>query len=203
MKAKEMFQLDQVRAKINGVNVRSEMHGQEHVPACDISLTVKMSNDVLAYFDPSLKGALYSRGTDKSKQGDIIGGVSDAPVLRFPLLGMPLQWDWEGAGYSMTIHYGVTGQDIVLDVGVDKIRLKCLDGGTIELTFRAQANPEESQIGRLAMLIQCDATITLAPPKADATENDPLFGDGESDDPPAEKPKRSRKGRDEAEQAFT
>jgi len=198
-----MFQLDQARAKINGVNVRSELHGQEHVPACDISMTVKMSNDVLAFFDPALKGLLYSRDTDKSKQGDMLGGVSDAPVLRFPLLGMPLQWDWEGVGYCLTIHYGVTGQDIVLDVGVGKIRLECLDGGTVELTFRAQAHPEESQIGRLAMLIQCDATITLEPPKAGATASDPMFGDGQSDEPPAKNPKRSRKGREEAEQAFT
>lgn len=199
----EMFQLDKRRAKINGVNVRSELHGEEHVPACDISLTVALGNDVLSYFDPALKVSLYAQDVGQAKQSDMIGGVSDSPVLRFPSLG-PLNWGWKGAGYELTIHYGVTGDDIVMFVDIDKFRIACLDGGTVEVTFRAQAHPDEVSIGRLAMMIQCEADITLSPPVPEAgSGGGPLFGkDGAEQEPRDEKPAKSRRARKEAETSF-
>lgn len=191
------FQLDNQRSKINGVNVRSELHGSEHVPACDISISTKLSNDALAFFDAALKGALYSRDTDKSKQGDLVGGISDAPVFRFPLLCMPLQWDWVGAGYTLTVHYGVGGIDIVLDVDVDKIKIDCMEGGTVEVSFRCQAHPTEAKLGRLCTLIQCEVNITLDPPTAEQAQESLTPENTEK------KQKRGRgKAREEAESAF-
>lgn len=202
------FELQKARAKITSVNVRAEIHGDNRVPACDIKVSVKMSNAALDHFATGLKEAIFSGG--EPKQGDMLGGVSSLTSRRFPNLGV-LTWDWKGAGYDFTAHYGVDGsQDIDLKADIDGFRFNCEEGGTVEIGFRAQAHPTEAQLGRLCTLIQCEVDITLTPPKAESQKQGELPG-GEPQTHSAETPQGEKKNgagrsrsraREAAENAF-
>lgn len=55
-----MIELNQ-RVHITHVGNRIEMHGDEHVIATDIKIEVKVSNDMLSEFHPTLKSFLFER----------------------------------------------------------------------------------------------------------------------------------------------
>lgn len=156
-----MFSLLKQNAKLYSFNPRSEIHGEDKVPAADLSFSIKVSNDVLSEFDPLLKSSLYA----KSDQGDIEPG--HLPSLKFPKMGA-VKWAQEFVGYEATIHYGVTEKDniVLYDCQIDKIRFECQDGGIVVMIFRIVAHPEERAAGRLCGMIQQDVTLSLAAPEA-------------------------------------
>jgi hypothetical protein len=162
-----MFELTQQLAKLQDVNPRSELHGDEHKLAADLKFELKMPNDCLAFFDESLKSSLYRK--DGAVQGELIDDPHHLTSLKFPKLGT-LHWDHDFAGYVTTFHIGATEKDnIVLgDCQLDKWKLDPQDGGTVGITFRCIAHPGEEELGRLCSMIQQNVTITLDPPEADA-----------------------------------
>lgn len=159
-----MFSLNEQNAKIQNVNARAELHGDEHVTACDIKIDVKLGNDALAEFHPSLKAFLYLKDAD-AKQGELIDDANHMTKLRMPLLGA-LKYGWEGAGYQLTVHQGLGGPaDIILgDCEVDHIVINPQEGGTVAITARIIAHPNAGDIGKLCTLIQQEVPITLEPP---------------------------------------
>jgi hypothetical protein len=79
-----------------------------------------------------------------------------------------IRWDHALVGADVRFSIGISGQsDIQLDcVDVNKFRLSPQQGGTVTVTFRIQAHPDETQLGRLGMLIGHDLTLTITPPAA-------------------------------------
>jgi hypothetical protein len=159
------------KAKLASVNIRSEKHGAELVPAVDLKLTMDASNDILAKFDTALKESLYAAiPKDESEQQDLDGvdPVSDLKKLKFPKLAMPIKWEHSGAGYELHIDYGLGGDsNLVLDkCDVNNFAMDCKEGGTVELSMRIQVSkvPEEI-LGKLAGLVQHDIHIILTAPK--------------------------------------
>ena len=59
-----MFSLANQAAKLVNVNPRAELHGADKKLAVDLKFEIKVSNDVLSEFDPSLKGSLYKKADD-------------------------------------------------------------------------------------------------------------------------------------------
>jgi hypothetical protein len=161
-----MFSLTNQKAKLDAVNPRAELHGNDTKLACDLKISIKVSNDVLSEFHPSLKGCLYT--ANESAQADLIQEPGHLPSLRFPQMGA-IKWDKDFAGYTVVIPYGATGKDdIVLgDCTVDNFKFDCQDGGTVGVSFRVIAHPEEGQMGRLCSMIQGEVEVTLTPPSAD------------------------------------
>jgi hypothetical protein len=156
-----MFSLLQKEVRLDHVNPRMEKHGDEHVPACDLKFAFRASNDVLSEFDPGLKAALYGRPDEP----DLVDEPGYMPRLRFPLMGR-VKWAKEFAGYTLTYHAGVDERsDIVLElVELDRFGFTCMDGGTVEVSFRARCNPDASVIGRLCGVMQSEISCTLMPP---------------------------------------
>ena len=58
-----MFSLHNQAAKLMSVNPRAEINGTDHVMAADLKLEIKVSNDLLSEFDPSLKSRSTRRTT--------------------------------------------------------------------------------------------------------------------------------------------
>ncbi|MBR0568390.1 hypothetical protein J5J83_19890 [Azoarcus sp. L1K30] len=162
-----MFSLQNQRAKLINLNPRAELHGEDKHLACDLKFEIKVSNDVLSEFHPSLKSALYKKESDAA-QGELIDDPSHLSGLRFPELG-PIKWGWEGAGYEVTMHIGVSGKGnaFLLDCEVDSFRFACQEGGTVVVSFRVIAHPDAADLGRMCELIQQEVEITLTPPSAD------------------------------------
>ena len=161
-----MFSLANQAAKLTSVNPRAEIHGTDHVMAADLKFEIKVGNDVLSEFDPSLKSSLYKKAD--GPQGELITDAGHLPSLKFPLMG-PVKWGKEFSGYETVIHYGVSGaQDIhLIDCEVDNFRFDCQDGGTVAVSFRVIAHPEPTELGRLCEMIQQEVEMSLIEPEAD------------------------------------
>ena len=164
-----MFSLQEQTVKLINVNPRTELHGDEHVLAVDLTLETKSSNDVLSEFDASLKSALYRKADASSSQAGLLDDEPGyLPSLKFPLMG-PVKYGWEGVGYDATVHYGISGKDNVVLSGtkVDSFRFECCEGGTVVTKFRVIAHPKTEDIGRLAESIQQEITLSLVPPSSE------------------------------------
>ena len=161
-----MFSLANQAAKLTSVNPRAEIHGTDHVMAADLKFEIKVGNDVLSEFDPSLKSSLYKKAD--GPQGELITDAGHLPSLKFPLMG-PVKWGKDFSGYETVIHYGVSGaQDIhLIDCEVDGFRFDCQDGGTVAVSFRVIAHPEPNELGRLCEMIQQEVEMSLIEPEAD------------------------------------
>lgn len=152
------------------VNVRTELHGEVHVPAVDVGLRLTAANDVLTQFDGALKAMLYGNkggsAPAEGAQGEIDGidPITDLPNLRSHVLEQPVKLATEGAGYTMTIEVGL-GQLVVEKCEVKKFRANCLEGGTVELSFQVQAaGVDEATVGKLAMMLGNKVNLTLRAP---------------------------------------
>lgn len=158
-----MFSLANQAAKLTSVNPRAEIHGQDHVMAADLKFEIKVGNDVLSEFDPSLKSSLYKKAD--GPQGELIQEAGHLPSLKFPLMG-PVKWGKELSGYEVVVHYGVSGKgDIrLLTCEVDQFRFDCQDGGTVVVGFRVIAHPESVELGRLCEMIQQEVELSLIEP---------------------------------------
>ena len=172
-----MFCLKNQAAKLVNVNPRAELHGQDKKLAVDLKFEVKLSNDFLSEFDPSLKSAIY-RAADAG-EGDLLANEpGNLPKLKFPMMGA-IKWGKQLAGYEVVIHYGISGtQDIHLcETDVDNFRFHCQDGGTVVVAFRVIAHPESNDLGRLCEMIQQEVEMSLIEPEAEPESLEKIFGD--------------------------
>jgi len=162
-----MFELSAQTAKLANPNLRAELHGEDTKIAVDLKCEIKVSNDVLSWFDPDLKSALYEKAGDAA-QGQLIDEPGYLPALKFPMMA-PIKWGWAGTGYDAVVNYGVSGKDDVtlIQTQVDNFRFDCQDGGTVAICFRIVAHPTPDEIGRLSELVQREITLTLTPPSAE------------------------------------
>lgn len=157
-------------AKLSAVNVRSELHGKEHVPAVDLKIVVNAGNKVLDQLDPNLLEALYFQAAPAEDDQVTLDGVepiTHLPNLRFPKLGDPLKWTFSGAGYEFTLDFGLGGDSnlVIGSCQVNNISISAKEGGTVELSFRIQASDvDEHTLGKLAMLVQQEVSIQLIAP---------------------------------------
>lgn len=148
-------------------NPRSELNGTERKPAGDLLLDVATSNDDLAMIHGSLKSLLYY--FDSARPADLADqGKKDekgyAPHLRMPKLKGPLHWDEDQGSTTLTIHHGIGGKsDIVLEgCKVNIVSIDPREGGTVLLKLRAQIHFDEKQGGKLSVLDQTKADVTIA-----------------------------------------
>ena len=157
---------------ISDVNVRSEKRGSEHIPAVDLTISMQAGNDVLIEFDPQLLGMLYERADDVPGTQAPLDGVpvvSDLSQLRTGCIESPLRLATVLAGYALTVDSGLGGGSNIAIDGciVDRFRLDCQPGGIVGLVYRVRAADLSAGImGRLAMLIDSEVSITLLPPDA-------------------------------------
>ena len=167
-----MFELDHQKSKLSSVNPRAELHGEDKKHALDLVFEMKVSNDVLSFFDPSLKSALYKANDNTAGQAELIQEPGHLPQLKFPKMGA-IKWGYEGAGYEVTVHYGVSGKDDIrlTETQIDGFKFDCQDGGTVGVRFRVIAHPDTPELGRLCELIQREVDITVVPPSADAQQD--------------------------------
>jgi hypothetical protein len=149
------------------VNARSEVHGEEREPAGDLKLEAFLPNDVLVEFDPALRSLLYY--FDESQQRDLVdegkkGDANYLPDLRLPKLVGPFRWDDEMLGATISLRVrGEKSRVELADAKVNNFTIEVQEGGTVLLSFRVQAHPDERKFGKLCTLIQRDVEVTLIP----------------------------------------
>lgn len=197
------FELRGVKARMTSYNARSETHGKEEVPACDLRFEAKMSNDILSHFGSQLRHAFFwkSEGTAAAEgQGELPVGeiVSDLPNLRNPKLQGPFVIHWEGSGYSLVVDYGLGERSNIeiMDCKVQDVKFVAHEGGAVTLTWRVSKAPiEERERGKLSGLVKHELTLDLTGPR------ELPLNDVKPTTPQAERKGRGRKKDDAPPQA--
>lgn len=159
---------------LTGVNFRKEFHGDDHVQAVDLSMSVNVPNTLLDTIVPGLREALYWNADTSSGQTEIEGVPATTPNLRFPRLnsgkfGLDDKKN-KLAGFELAIEYGLG--DAVSNMLFDcckvvKRSIETKEGGTIQLSWQVQYagdRLDQETCGKLALLEQDLIAITLIPP---------------------------------------
>jgi hypothetical protein len=139
------FQLTKVTAvKLLNINVRREIHGDEHVPAMDLSMRLEGNNELLDLFDPALRLALYFNAAAKQGQETLPEVLQVLPNLRMPKLNNQ-KFGWAKGerhkGYRMVLDYGMGDEDSNVDLDdctVTNWRIGTKEGGTVVLEWVVQ-----------------------------------------------------------------
>lgn len=161
------FEIDKRACKIVNVNLRTEIHGPDEIPAVDVKFEMEAPADILAYFGPQLRQSLYQRDPDQAE----LPGVDPAlTVLRNPFI-KTIALDYEVVGAGVTIGYGVAAGIELALAKVGKFKLEAKEGGTVKLTFVVQAQMrDDGPRGRLGGLLKHTVDVTATPPEP-AAEN--------------------------------
>jgi hypothetical protein len=163
------FELEEAVCQLVHKNDRLEKHGEEDRLACDLNLTYETNNGCLVLFSPTLRSLVYEH--ENGAQTELVKDPDHLTKLRNPALhGGPLKWAaGELVGAEVRFHYGPTGKsDIVFDMAkVGKYKIECREGGTVVLHFQAQVYPNESQSGKLSLILTNKVcTVSIKPPLA-------------------------------------
>lgn len=163
-----MFSLENQQAKISSFNPRAEKHGDENVTAGDLKIEVTCANAALDHFDKGLRKFLY-RKPASGEQSDLPLEQTDGLTARkLPRLA-PLKWDEDFPGYELHIVTGLAVDEVIEidDVELSGFLFEALEGGSVQITFRASFHPDGRTSGKLCQLIQETVEISLIPPKAE------------------------------------
>lgn len=159
------LKLFKVKARVNSVNGRQELHGDEHQLACDVGIEVNQSNRFLDKLDSRLLETFYWKNPAGAQQEDLEGveRVTDFPNLRFEHLAMPIKWTEKFEDGVFRVHHGDDpADDIVMrEVKINEIRLTPKEGGTVLVGLRIQGHPDEADLARLFTVLQSEVTVTV------------------------------------------
>lgn len=165
------------------VNFRKELHGDDHVQAVDLNMSVDVPNTLLDTIQPGLREALYHNASAETGQEEIEGVEATLPNLRFPRLnGGKFALDDKKnklAGYELFIDYGLGDErsNMVFDCcKVVKRVIETKEGGTVHLSWQVQYSGDrldQETCGKLALLEQDLIAIRLIPPVVAQVEEEP------------------------------
>ena len=173
-----MFELKKQDLKIKSLNTRTETHGPDIKPACDLMVTWTTKNTALDLFDANLKEHFFKK--DPENDGDLADQGESYTLMRFSECS-GIKWDYKGAGYRMLIHIGVSGDDniLVADVKVDKFSFSFKKGGMVDIDFKISCTPVKTVAGELFDIQGQVVTMDLEPPEEGA--NMGMFEDSDDD----------------------
>lgn len=167
-----MFNLKNENAQITHLNLRSEKHGDENEPACDLKVSVDLAAERLDDIHPGLCESLYRRPSSGDQIALIDKKAEQAfTVVRHPGLE-PVKLKQKFPGYELQVFTpeGDGSEGLVFaDAEVKNFTITPHGGGTTNVTFSVGTNVDEDDIaGLLPFLRDPDAVLTLVPPKAQA-----------------------------------
>lgn len=179
------------------VNPRKELHGDQHMQAVDLCMSVDVPNTKLQEMAPGLLEALFYNAAADAGQEVLEGVDLGRPNLRFPKLndgkfGLMRRKD-QFAGYTLCVEYGL-GDDLS-NMEFDCCKVKSLaavlkEGGTVTLSWTCQYSGDrldQETVGKIVMLEKDIVTIELIPPVVEQIEEEKaltaedVFGPGASD----------------------
>lgn len=161
-----MFQLTKQIAVLAHVNSRLEKHGEENVPAADLTFHANVSNVFLDTMAPGLRTALYRRdGEEPGETRDIIEEETGDPMtLRFPQLDA-LKIKGKIEDVKLVLHGKNKSDNTELACDIGAIRVQCMDGGTVGLEFQAKMLIEPEHSAHFTALLGKEVKISVTPPE--------------------------------------
>lgn len=164
-----MFALDKHEAKITNINLRAEKHGSERKLGVDISLKLQAGNGSLDGLEKGLRQSLF-RKAQKGEQIDLIEGADGLVAVKHPCLGsIPINGEYTGYEVDIDGMLEATETLPLVDVKLKNFVIDALEGGSVVISFKAQALVDLDEIAELAdAFIRETVRVTLTPPTAQA-----------------------------------
>ena len=186
-----MLRIDTFTAtRLLSLNVRTENHGDGLARAIDLKCQMDAPNTFLHQLAPELLAMLFMPVEAPEPQAKLDGVPETMPLLRSHAIQWPLALEGDYSGYQITVDRGLGGsRNIVLqEAKLNKLRLTCMEGGTVQLQFRLQvSNVGDEVIGRLSSYIKADMFVALLPPQVKPAAIDGTQKAFEADHPDAGK----------------
>lgn len=133
------IKMDGQPVSVTNLNLRRELHGDDEIPACDITVKMVAHNDALSILDDSLVDALY---TDEMPNADPkikqLAGMEKKAHLRISKLAKPIELKIELVGARVEIPWGRNHTLVFADAKAKKFKVLPLEGGSCEITFQIQ-----------------------------------------------------------------
>lgn len=134
----------QGNAQIKQLNIRREGAADDKHLAVDVKFHIETDTDVLTFFDPTLRTALFKK---------------DTVALRYPML-KPLEWE----GEMKHMEVDVSGLPFI-EANLGKFTIQPVitadQREQVRLTFSASFSPTGREVAQLAELIGGDVYITI------------------------------------------
>lgn len=165
-----MLRIDNFTAtRLQSLNVRTENHGDGLARAVDLKCQIDAPNTLLLQIAPDLLPMLFKPvEREEDAQSSIEGVPETLPLLRSHAIKWPMDLDGDFAGYQITVDRGLGGTSnmVLQEAKLNKLKLTCLEGGTVQLQFRLQVpNVGDEVVGKLSSYIKSDMHIALLPPQ--------------------------------------
>jgi hypothetical protein len=155
------FQLEAVtQVAFTNANVRRELHGEEHVRAFDLAMTMTGENTLLDLIEPGLREHHYCNKALAAGQETLPDVLIPLPDLRHPKL--PAKFAYakgeKARGYRFVLDFGLGGESNLdfSDCVLSTVWYELNQGGTVTIGWTIQYNGDElkddSIYGRVAGL---------------------------------------------------
>ena len=160
-----MFSLEKHDAKIKNLNLRMEMHGDQHVAAADFTLNLKASALLLDTIDKKLRKVFFEKPAKGEQQALPIDG-NNLTALAIPYL-REQKLDQKLDGYE--VRFASLLEQIeplfFADVKVTLLRAVFIEGGSVELSLKVSMNiDEDDDAPLLSVWRRGEIKLTLTPP---------------------------------------
>lgn len=179
-----VFQITEpTEAKLTSVTPRTELHGDDEVPAVSISVEIECANTLLDLIDPSIRHALYKPKPEETPE--LPGVEVSTPVLRCNSIDR-VKLTTAHEGWTLQLHHSIDDATPPWAFGgtkVDNMTVEAKQGGTVVLRLRCgTSDVDEARMGWLCVHKGQEITLALLAPKPG--EERPAgdgAGDGERD----------------------
>lgn len=153
-----MIEFKRHPVKIEHVNPRIELHGDQRHTALDLKLSTDLPNTALDELSPTLRPALFGPSDDLLGKDDV-----NLTVLKNPELGALVWGAPDVKDVSVTLHLGARARDDFTLAGakLTKMRLNPQNGGTFGFTFTLQMETHNNEASKLHPLMQTEVSATL------------------------------------------
>lgn len=147
-----MFDLSKQAAMIAHLNIRNQKHGDDEVLAMDIKFEFDSHNSFLNKLHDDLQDIFYAAPKDADPE--------HKTLLKLLQLAS-FSWNDEIEKAEVIIHGEKKADDIKLQGKLNKVKIECLEGGTIKTAFRLQVLPDTNQVGLVSGLLHQDVKISV------------------------------------------
>lgn len=179
-----VFQITEpTEAKLTSVTPRTEMHGDEEVPAVSIGVEIECANTLLDLIDPQIRHALYKPKPEDTPE--LPGVEASTPVLRCNSIDR-VKLTTAHEGWTLHVHHSIDEETPPWAFGgtkVDNLSVEAKQGGAVVLRLRCgTSDVDEARMGWLCVHKGQAITLALLAPKPGEEK---LVGDGAQREPDA------------------